>query len=305
MKARCLGRKLLCCQDCVWSTVWPKQCSQEYLFTRINTNTLFLPWRLSTGASRLWVFQVGSAQYCMSWGTFSALLFHSEDSGKLRDSTKLHLRNLLGHCLVILLREKCTQLAPQNMCRLKMRSRLQYHFPGLHWYDLFPYKILFSLLYLVIKETNVCFDLVFKIIFWTNYWRVVFSSSRELTRNHRHSSSSLLSYWSRFHHSKVHSRWINVFFRHVLHGFISSCFCHRDHRQAQSATVMTRVGNSDTLTFDPHSAKNGNAAVLGETKKKWMFLFPATGPCAYTPIFLVLLASKCMDQFLPFQVVVG
>lgn len=78
-----------------------------------------------------------------------------------------------------------------------------------------------------------------------------------------------------------------------------------DHRDAQSATVMNRVGNSDTLAFDSHSDKNGNIAILGETKKNWIISFLATSPCAYTPIFLTLIALKYMDQFLPFQVIMG
>lgn len=78
-----------------------------------------------------------------------------------------------------------------------------------------------------------------------------------------------------------------------------------DHRDAQSATVMNRVSNSDTLAFDSHSDKNGNITILRETKKNWIFLFLATSPCAHTTIFLTLITLKYMDQFLPFQAVVG
>lgn len=46
---------------------------------------------------------------------------------------------------------------------------------------------------------------------------------------------------------------------------------------------MTRVGNSDTLAFDSHCDKNVNPAIWGETKKNWIFLLLAAGPCAYTP----------------------
>lgn len=42
----------------------------------------------------------------------------------------------------------------------------------------------------------------------------------------------------RLHHSELHNRWVNVFFRHVLCGFISSCLCHEDHRDAQSGTIF-------------------------------------------------------------------
>lgn len=59
------------------------------------------------------------------------------------------------------------------------------------------------------------------------------------------------------------------------------------------------------LAFDSHSDKNGNIAILGETKKIWIFLFLAAGPSAYTPIFLTLITLKYVDQFLPSQVVVG
>lgn len=42
----------------------------------------------------------------------------------------------------------------------------------------------------------------------------------------------------RLHHSKLHSRLVNVFFRHILYGFISPCLCHRDHRDIQSGTIF-------------------------------------------------------------------